>query len=214
MNFDLNKYTFVIPARRNSKGLPFKNRKLLDFTLESLPEEIMENVVIATDDELIKERHSTFNIFDRSEEVSNDRASTKSLMLEISSHIRTDNIIMLYLTYPERTYENIVEAIKFYESNYARSLLCRKEISTSPFLMLYDMGIHGEQIVKHNYYRRQDYPKCFEISHFVSIFDKKELIYLNDNLYNEKTVFMPIDNFIDVDTHKDLEKFNENKNNC
>ena len=210
----LNNYTFVIPARRNSKGLPFKNRKLLDFTLESLPKEIIENIIIATDDEFIKERYSTFNIFNRSEEVSNDRASTKSLMLEISPHVQTENIIMLYLTYPERTYENIVEAINFYESNYARSLLCRKEASTSPFLMLYDMGIHGEQIVKHNYYRRQDYPKCFEISHFVSIFAKKELRYLNNNLYNEKTVFMPIDNFIDVDTHKDLEKFNENKNNC
>lgn len=214
MNFDLNNYTFVIPARRNSKGLPFKNRKLLDFTLESLPQEIMKNVIIATDDEFIKERYSTFNIFERSEEVSNDQASTKSLMFEISPHVKTDNIVMLYLTYPERTYENILEAIIFYELNYAYSLLCRKEISTSPFLMLYDMGIHGEQIVKHNYYRRQDYPKCFEISHFVSIFNKKELRYLNNNLYNEKTVFMPIDNFIDVDTHKDLEKFNENKNNC
>jgi len=214
LNFDLNNYTFVIPARRNSKGLPFKNRKLLDFTLESLPKEINENVIIATDDEFIKERYSTFNIFNRSEEVSNDRASTKSLMLEISPHIRTNNIVMLYLTYPERTYKNIIDAINFYESKYARSLLCRKEISTSPFLMLYDMGIYGEQIVKHNYYRRQDYPKCFEISHFVSIFDKKELRYLNNNLYNEKTVFMPIDNFIDVDTDKDLEKFNENKNNC
>ena len=172
----LDKYTFIIPARRNSKGLPFKNRKLLDFTLESLPQEIKKNVIIATDDEFIKERYSTFNIFDRSEEVSNDRASTKSLMLEISPHVQTDNIIMLYLTYPERTYENIVEAINFYESNYARSLLCRKAASTSPFLMLYDMGIHGKQIVKHNYYRRQDYPKCFEISHFISIFAKKESV--------------------------------------
>ena len=169
MNFDLNRYTFVIPARRNSKGLPFKNRRLLDFTLASLPQEIMKNVIIATDDEFIKERYSTCNIFERSEEVSNDKASTKSLMLEIEPHILTDNIVMLYLTYPERTYQNIVEAIEFYESNYAYSLLCKKEILTSPFLMMYEMGIYGKQIIEHNLYRRQDYPKCFEISHFVSI---------------------------------------------
>ena len=70
-----------------------------------------------------------------------------------------------------------------------------------------------KQVIQHNFYRRQDYPKCFEISHFISIFSKKELKHLNNNLYNKETIFMPIQNFIDVDTSKDLEKFNENKNN-
>ena len=62
----------------------------------------------------------------------------------MSPHVLTDNIIMLYLTYPERTYEDIKRAIKFYESNHAYSLLCKKKISTSPFLMMYEIGLHGK----------------------------------------------------------------------
>ena len=121
---------------------------------------------------------------------------------------------MIYNTYPERTWEDIQRAVKFFEERDAASMLCKKEVSISPFLMMYDKGDHGEQVISHNLYRRQDYPKCFEISHFVSIFSKKELVNLNNNLYNKNTVFLKIDNPIDIDTKEDLEKYNEkNKSN-
>ncbi len=42
---------FLIPARRNSKGFKFKNRKLIDFTLNSIPKEYLSMVYISTDDE-------------------------------------------------------------------------------------------------------------------------------------------------------------------
>ncbi len=38
---------FLIPARRNSKGFKFKNRKLIDFTLNSIPKEYLSMVYIA-----------------------------------------------------------------------------------------------------------------------------------------------------------------------
>ena len=41
----------------------------------------------------------------------------------------------------------------------------------------------GKQLVKHNLYRRQDYPKCFRICHMVSIFKSNQLKNLNNNLY-------------------------------
>ena len=37
---------FVIPARRDSKGFPFKNRKLLDYTLNEFPNDMREKVII------------------------------------------------------------------------------------------------------------------------------------------------------------------------
>ena len=121
---------------------------------------------------------------------------------------------MLYLTYPERTYQDVIEAVDFYESNKAKSMLCSKEIKTSPFLMMYKEGYRGKQIVKHNLYRRQDYPECFEISHFISIFSLQELKKLNKNLYNEDTLFFPIKEKIDIDTPIDLGKYEkQNKNN-
>lgn len=211
---DLDKYSIVIPARKGSKGIPHKNRKLMGYTLEIIPDSLKNNVIIATDDEFIMDKYRDYNIFKRSDKVSMDHSSTKSLFLEMRDHIKTPNIIMLYLTYPERSIEHVLNAVEFYEKNKATSLLCSKKPKTSPFLMMYKDGINGRQIIQHNLYRRQDYPICFEISHFISIFKTKEVDNLNNNMYNKDTIFFPVDDFIDIDTTKDLESFNEkNKNN-
>ena len=42
----MKKVVFLIPARRNSKGFKFKNRKLIDFTLNSIPKEYLSKVYI------------------------------------------------------------------------------------------------------------------------------------------------------------------------
>jgi hypothetical protein len=65
----------------------------------------------------------------------------------------------------------------------------------------------GSQIVDHDLYRYQDYPEVFEISHYIAIQEVGELPNLNRNLYNEDTVFYPIENVIDVDYEEDFEKF-------
>ena len=211
----LEDYTFVIPARRNSKGLPFKNRILIEDTLSKIPNVFKDKVIIATDDEFIKQNYSDYKIFHRSKSVSHDQASTKSLFEEISSYITTSQIVMLYVTYPERTFKDILSAISFYEKHSATSLLCSKKTRLSPYLMMYKDGIGGKQVINHNLFRRQDYPECFEISHYISIFNKNVIYDLNNNLYNENTIYFSIDQVIDVDTQKDLENYNEkNKNNC
>lgn len=210
-----DKYTIVIPARKGSKGIPHKNRKLMGYTLEIMPDDLKENIVIATDDEFIIDKYSDYKIFKRSDKVSMDHSSTKSLFLEMKNYIESPNIVMLYLTYPERSFDHVLSAVDFYEKNKATSLLCSKKLKTSPFLMMYKSGINGRQIISHDLYRRQDYPICFEISHFISIFKTKEIDNLNNNMYNEDTIFYPIENFIDIDIPQDLEIFNEkNKNNC
>ena len=210
-------YTFLIPARRNSKGLPFKNRKLLEATISTIPKKYIDKVLISTDDEYIIEKCESQNIkhVRRSPANSRDESSTKEVFQEILPYVRTDNIVLLYLTYPERTWEDVCSAIKFYEEHAQGSMLCRKRINTSPYLMMYKDGLRCKQIIEHNLYRRQDYPECFEISHFVGVFDKKVVDSLNNNLYNENTVFYEIPDVVDVDTIKDMEKYNEkNKNYC
>ena len=209
MKTDLSGYTFLIPARKGSKGVPYKNRKLINKTIDSIPIKLRDNILISTDDEVIKQKYNNLKIHNRSEKNSQDISSMKDLMLEIKNDIEIENIILLYTTYPERTFKDILDAVSFYEKNNSSSLLCKKELNVSPFLMMYESGIKGKQIIKHNLYRRQDYPKCFEISHFVCVFSMKELNKLNNNLYNEDTIFYPIEDVIDVDTHKDLEKYNE-----
>lgn len=212
----LKNFTILIPCRKGSKGVPFKNRTLLNHTINSIPHQYRKNILVATDDEVIIERcrQQQINIYHRSEESATDTAPTKSIVQEIKSLIETDYILMLYLTYPERTWDKIVSAIKFYEDNDGKSLLCSKKLKTSPYLMMYKNGLHGRQIIKHDLYRRQDYPECFEISHYVFVANKKEINNLNNNLYNKETLFYPIDDVIDIDTLEDLETYNaKNKNN-
>lgn len=61
---------YVIPARKGSKGLPGKNRKLLSFTLDNIPEENRTATIVSTDDEHIVDslKNSGVKIHNRSRE--------------------------------------------------------------------------------------------------------------------------------------------------
>lgn len=208
----MENYKIIIPARRNSKGLPFKNRKLIFDTLNSIPKSYYDHLIISTDDEVIIDLCEKMNIkYDvRQPQLADDFASMKDVIRDVFKHfddIEPDtNVIMLYLTYPERTWEDINNAFNFFIDSNSKSMLCRKEItSTHPYLYMYELPENkGKQLVEHNLYRRQDYPKVFEISHFITIFKADELENLNLNLYNKNTIFYPIENKIDVDTENDL----------
>ena len=202
---------FVVPARKASKGLPFKNRVLfnhLDY------EDIKQDLVVYTDDEVIQQYCDSLGLrfVDRPRSLSLDITSPKDLMLHYCKDLPEDDIVvMLYLTYPERTSEDIKKALKFFKSSCASSMLCRKEIKVSPFLMMLEKYDNkGAQLIKHDYYRRQDYPPCFEISHFVCVFRVSELKNLNSNMYNEDTVYYPIDDKVDVDHQQDYDKYKSN----
>jgi len=207
-----NDFTILIPARRDSKGLPFKNRKLLSTTLQTIPDELKNRVVINTNDEFIIQNCMVMGLryYKRPEIYAVDESSTKSVIVDmINSGYLNGNVIMLYLTYPERTWDDILKAYEFFITNNSKSLLCKKQIKgTHPYLYMLELDNNmGEQIREHNLYRRQDYPKVFEISHFISIFNTNVINELNNNLYNKETIFYPIDDIIDVDTEKDLNKF-------
>ena len=204
--------SILIPARLGSKGVKFKNRLLLDYTLDSIPSIYRERVFVSTDDPVLHKRCRDKNIsfFNRPKDLSSDTASMKAVLLHAKNLIKSKYIMVLYLTYPERSWQDIEDFLFFFEDNKAKSALCRKEIKSSPFLMMYqEHGFKGRQIINHNLYRRQDYPKCFEISHFISAFDRSEIENLNNNLYNKDTIFFEIQNKIDIDTNLDLREFYE-----
>lgn len=206
----------IIPARMGSKGFPFKNRKLLKYTLDSIPEEKLSQVWVTTDDPIISTAAKDYgvNLIRRPDELGGDTTSIRDTLVHALKTIgvKSDElIVMLYLTYPERNWEDIKEAMDFFLTNYqsglTESMLCRKEIKTHPYLCLQEHGvggIFGKQLVQHDLYRRQDYPSCFEISHYITIFKAGALAKLNRNLYCDTTVFYPISDVTDVDFEKNL----------
>lgn len=202
----------LIPARRDSKGLPQKNRKLLEYTLSSIPESYLSCTYISTNDEFIANVASKYcAIHARSESSSEDTAPLITLLNEFVNDLEFGDeevIITLYLTYPEREFSEVLDAYKFFNHNNLKSLLCKKEPATHPYLCLYEQEAgRGLQVIEHNLYRRQDYPKVFELSHYISIVKVNEIQNLNNNLYNSDTFFYCIGEKIDVDTQKDLDAF-------
>lgn len=205
----------IIPAREGSKGLPHKNRLLFGATADTIPQSWREQVWVLTDDPVIKQLalERGFNVWHRHAEISGDQTSTWSLMdFFILNQGIEEDLVVLYLTYPERTWDHIESAIEVYKKKRLKSLLCKKEIKTSPFLILKEEeGNRGSQLFYHDLYRRQDYPKCFELSHFICIFNSKSINKLNHNLYYRDTYYLDINpDIIDVDTQKDLDNLNEN----
>lgn len=204
---------YVIPARKGSKGLPYKNRLLFCDTANTV-KDYGKNVIVSTDDEeimVMAERYG-FTIRERLAVFAQDNTKIKTVLHDILNSFRMegdDIIVMLYLTYPERTLQNIQDAIHFFEMNNGKSMLCKKEWKyVHPCLCMYDMGNNkGQPLFYHSFYRRQDYPKVFQVSHFIVIFKVYEFNKLNNQLYNENTIFMPIEDYIDVDSQSDYDKF-------
>jgi CMP-N-acetylneuraminic acid synthetase len=206
----------LIPARMGSKGFPGKNRILFDYTARIIPKDLSRNTVVSTDDPVIAEMAETYNfaVQHRPAELSKDETSTKDVVKSFLKQelVKDDTNLtaLLYLTYPQRKWEDVIKAKELINISRSKSLLCAFDLEVHPFLMAFEQpNCRGKQIYKHNLYRRQDYPKCFEISHYVCMFHDDEVKNLNNNLYNEDTYFMKCDKKIDVDLLEHFQKYNE-----
>ena len=206
----------VIPARKGSKGLPGKNAILINQTLSTIPNYVKDSVIITTNDGKVIDQSAGYQILLRNNELSGDDVSTKDVLSNVLQQYNIPDeeiIMMLYLTYPERTWTDIEAALNFFIDNKAKSLLCRVEPKSHPYLCMFsEEDNKGRQIVEHNLYRRQDYPECFELSHFICIFRANELEKLNKNLYNKDTIFYKIKRPVDVDTKEDLQRYYDKNN--
>ena len=212
MNFE-NCY-FLIPARKGSKGLRFKNRKLFDNTAKTIPVELANKVYVSTDDFVIenKAKEYGFNLVSRPADLANDTASLKDVLLHFvdERNIKpAKTIIFLFLTYPERTWEDIVKIYDFFKSKRANSLVCAEKVIDHPYLCLYELeDSRGKMMIEHDLYRRQDYPDCFRATMFVGCFKSDIIKNLSDLLIEEETIFYKMDiNKIDVDYAEDYNEF-------
>ena len=133
---------FIIPARRDSKGLPFKNRKLLDYTINSIPIELHEKTIVTTNDEKIIEKLSatSINVLRRDEQLCLDDISIKDVMLDVVKKFQmksNDTIVMLYLTSPDRKFSDIEKILGYYYERKIKTLTCCVEPKTHPYLVLF-----------------------------------------------------------------------------
>ena len=140
---DFENCYFLIPARKGSKGFPLKNRKLFEYTIDTIPEEFKSKTYVSTDDEYIKElaKERKINIIDRPKELAQDKTSMKQVLshfIKIENITCNDDIILLYLTYPERTWKAIKDIYSRYVAIKEKSLVCCEEVEEHPYLCFHE----------------------------------------------------------------------------
>ena len=202
----------VIPVRAGSKGLPRKNIKLFDYTASKIPTTLRDRVIVSTDDnqiEALSEAYG-FTIYHRDPSISDDTTDIRTTLkttLANRALKRSDVIIMLYLTYPEREFEDVERMYNEFITSDTRSMLCRQPVLTHPCLtMIVPPSGAPEPVIDHKFYQRQQYPECFELSHYICMFRYGELKKLNRNMYNSDTKYYSIDRVVDVDNPIDYDQ--------
>lgn len=210
----------IIPARSGSKGLPNKNilmlgnKPLIAYTIEAaLKSKEFERVIVSTDSLEYKYIAEKFGaeVFMRSEELSNDKASSFVVIEDVLKKIdpMVDYFVLLQVTSPFRNENHIKESIdlfekSFSESNYLVSMQ-KSDKSSSLIKPVYDSGTLEEYNIDYSNYSRQKYDEYYPNG---AIFIGKVKEYLEQKHFfgkRSKAYFMNKEDSIDIDDSLDFE---------
>ena len=216
----------MVPARSGSKGLPEKNLRILKglpliahSIIPAVECSLVEEVYINSDSKEyldVGEKYGAKGYL-RDKKYSDDNASMKSVLVDFISFIssqqpKVDGILVLYPTYPFRTPEDLSNIINSYKNiEEGTNLVGLLEPKVHPYL-IYNRDEKGYMKQYSNfdaskYYRRQDYPVVYELSHWACVVPNSDISDLNNQLI-DKTTFGYLINkpikIVDVDTLEDF----------
>ena len=210
----------VIPARSGSKGLPNKNilmlgnKPLIAYTIEAaLKSNEFERVIVSTDSLEYKYIAEKFGaeVFMRSEELSNDKASSFVVIEDVLNKIEItiDYFVLLQVTSPFRNENHIKESIELFEksiSEYDFLISMQKSDKSSSLIKpIYDSGTLEEYNIDYSNYSRQKYDEYHPNG---AIFIGKVKEYLEQKHFfgkRSKAYFMNKEDSIDIDDSLDFE---------
>lgn len=210
----------IIPARSGSKGLPNKNilmlgnKPLIAYTIEAaLKSNEFERVIVSTDSLEYKYIAEKFGaeVFMRSEELSNDKASSFVVIEDVLNKIGTtiDYFVLLQVTSPFRNENHIKESIKLFEDGIDKNdflvSMQKSDKSSSLIKPIYDNGTLEEYNIDYSNYSRQKYDEYYPNG---AIFIGKVKEYLEQKHFfgkRSKAYFMNKEDSIDIDDSLDFE---------
>jgi len=215
----------LIPARGGSKGVPGKNRKLLNgkplivYSIEAaLGVDTLTEVLVSTDDEAIAEisrKAGAAVPFLRPAELASDTSPTIDTVLHaIEFYEKTgkefDAVCLLQPTCPTRTRTDIVESVKAFSESGADSLISVKAVphNYNPHWVFEEKGggpflkiATGEsEIIS----RRQELPKAYHRDGSIYII-RADVLKKTRTLYGEKIAWYASKNpqHVNIDTLED-----------
>ena len=210
----------IIPARSGSKGLPNKNilmlgnKPLIAYTIEAaLKSKEFERVIVSTDSLEYKYIAEKFGakVFMRSEELSNDKASSFVVIEDVLNKIEitVDYFVLLQVTSPFRNENHIKESIKVFEKGidtYDFLVSMQKSDKSSSLIKpIYNSGTLEEYNIDYSNYSRQKYDEYHPNG---AIFIGKVKEYLEQKHFfgkRSKAYFMNKEDSVDIDDSFDFE---------
>ena len=220
-------FTAIIPLRKGSKRIPWKNIKLLwwkplfTYTLdEALKSNYINDIVISTDDqEVIKICNNNYEnylkiwkikILKRDKNLSSDIASSVDVILDVlekNNYIK--KFILLQATSPFRNCKDIDNSIDLFMKNKNFNVIWVKKVLDSPF---WQYKIDGNwKLVnlfdkKYLFYRSQYLPSTYIPNGAIFISSKDT--FIKDKTFYWKKIFpfiMDYKKSIDIDEPEDFE---------
>ena len=209
----------LIPARKNSKGLKYKNRLLFNNTANFIKKlKFIDKILVSSDDPQILKKALDFNFFihKRKKKYAKDDTSIKKTIINICEELNfnlTDNIWLFYLPIVKRSIKDFERAL-FYAKKRQFKSMCTFYEADYKYHPYYSWKFQKKKVVKYiknDFFRRQDLPKAFYHFHYVSCFKVKEIKNLNSELINHNTVPLLLkkndSKIFEIDNIDDLKKF-------
>lgn len=215
----------LIPARGGSKGIPFKNKKLLHgkelirYTIETgLACPLIDEVIVSTDDVGIAKIAKTAGAkvpFLRPAELATDSSPSIDTIIHALEFLEKeknhfDAICLLQPTVPFRDFDDVGDAILKFKESDADSLISVREVphifnpywvyEKNPKTDFLKRVISNEKMIG----RRQDLPQIFHRDGSIYL-TKSKVILSQKSLYGEKIIHHEMSNSpnINIDTQKD-----------
>lgn len=211
----------IIPARGGSKGVPRKNiralcgKPLIAWTIEEMKKsKYIDHSIVSTEDDEIKKVAESFggNVpFMRPQELArDDTPGIEPVLHAIDKLPDYDYVILLQVTSPLRTVEDIDGAIELCINRQAKSCVSITETEHSPYWM-YSLGDNDVmmpllKISADKSYRRQILPKVYRLNGAVYVAEY-DFLKKNCALVSAETLgyVMPQERSLDIDTILDFD---------
>ena len=215
---------FLIPARAGSKGLPKKiikqlgKKPLIGYSIEfALQNALKDDVIcISTNDldvvEIAKKNYNLEVPFIRSEDLSNDRASSFDVIVDAlnfykQSGLYFERIMLLQPTSPFRIYDDFEKINNIYRKTAADMVVSVKKSKESPYFTLFEEDRNG-MLKRINsftrYLTRQECPPVYVYNGSMYLVNTEKFLEMkNFNFESIVKYEMPDTRSIDIDTELD-----------
>ena len=217
---NLKDFAFIVPARKNSKGIKNKNlvyykkKSLIEHTFNILNPINKKNKFVLTDCKKIKKIASKYSInidYKRPKELSGDKIELVENLIHfdnyLSKYYNFKYYVILQPTSPLRTKSNLFESLRIFNKMRYDSLFSVSPSIEHPSDTIYLYKNKIKYFIKNKDSLRQSYNESYFINGAIYIFKKsllkkKKIISHKHGIYIMKKI-----NSLDIDDYQDLDLF-------